>query len=221
MERLLFVDDDRELLEINRKYFEKLDYIVDICEDALSALELLKINRYDVLILDIQMQFFDGVELCRFIRRERKIPIIFLTNLSEEEILVESFEAGADDYVTKPYRMKELEMRIRARIQNDRGRAEEVRGTNLEIRAGEKQAYLDGHSLGLTVNEFEILKFLVAHKGTAFSQEEIYQALWGEDYYNTHSIQVLIMRIRKKIQQRCPDADYIKTKWGKGYIYTE
>lgn len=221
MERLLFVDDDKVLLEINRKYFENLGYIIDACEDAAAALKLLKVNRYDVLILDIKMEHMNGVELCRFIRQHENTQIIFLTNLTEESALVEGFEAGADDYITKPYRLKELELRIRARIQNSRNYTENIEGGSLFIRAGEKQAYLHGQALGLTVNEFEILAFLVSHKGEAYSQEEIYRNLWGENYYNTHSIQVLIMRIRKKMQQVCPEADYIKTKWGKGYIYTE
>ncbi|MBU9725489.1 response regulator transcription factor [Diplocloster modestus] len=222
MERLLFVDDDADLLDMNKIYFEKLGYLVDIALGAEDALHFLSEHHYKCIVLDIRMDDVNGLDLCRLIRQKYRVPIIFLTSLTEEEIMIEGFECGGDDYLLKPYRMKELEMRVRARIRNTNPLAPARSLTcALQLNPEEKQAYIGGKSLNLTVNEYEILQFLAQHKGTPYRQEAIYQALWGEDYYNTHSIQILVMRIRRKIQALSPDKEYIKTQWGKGYIYTE
>lgn len=221
MERLLFVDDDLEILEINRKYFETCGYHADTATDALTALSCLSEHMYQCVILDIHMEKTDGFCLCRTIRANYSIPVIFLTNLTDEEIMIESFDCGGDDYITKPYLLKELEMRIRARIRNSRCTVPSCRTPGLSVDNDEKQAYIGNLPLNLTVNEFEILRFLMDHKGIPYRQEEIYRAVWGESCYNTHSIQILIMRIRKKIQVLSPEKEYIKTQWGKGYLFTE
>lgn len=135
--------------------------------------------------------------------------------------MVESFDCGGDDYITKPYLLKELEMRIRARIRNSGCTAPSCRPPGLSVDNDKKQAYIGNLPLNLTVNEFEILRFLIDHKGIPYRQEEIYRAVWGESCYNTHSIQILIMRIRKKIHVLSPEKEYIKTQWGKGYLFTE
>lgn len=220
MEKILFVDDDVALLEVHQAYFIKAGYDVDTCADATTALQLLKTNDYRIVILDIQMDCMNGMELCYFIRRQSDVPIIFLTNLSEEEALVKSFACGGDDFITKPYFMKGLEARIRARIQN-KSTSLPITTSMIQINEEKKQAYINETSLLLTSNEYEILLFLIQHKGIAFTQEEIYRAIWGGKFYNTHSIQVLIMRIRKKIQSINPELELIKTQWGKGYVYTE
>lgn len=222
MDRLLFVDDDTELLELNHSYFTEHGFDVDMAASAKAALELLHRKQYGCAILDIRMEGQDGFSLCRILREKSDIPVIFLTVLTDENSLEEGFHSGADDYVKKPYRMRELELRIQARI---RARAEGSRqgglgSGGLFICPEEKQAYIEGKSLNLTVNEFQILEFLNQHKGTPYCQEEIYKAIWGESY-NTHSIQVLIMRIRRKIKELSPEKEYIRTQWGKGYVFTE
>lgn len=221
MERLLFVDDDMEILKINKVYFENRGYLADTAADAITALSCLSEHDYQCIILDIHMERTDGFCLCRTIRANYNIPVIFLTNLTEEEIMVESFDCGGDDYITKPYLLKELEMRIRARIRNAKLFEPASRPSGLSIDNEQKQAYIGNLPLNLTVNEFEILRFLIQHKGIPYRQEEIYRAVWGETCYNTHSIQILIMRIRKKIKVLSPEKEYIKTQWGKGYIFTE
>ena len=111
--------------------------------------------------------------------------MIFLTNLTDEEIMIESFDCGGDDYITKPYLLKELEMRIRARIRNSCCTVPSCRTPGLSVDNDEKQAYIGNLPLNLTVNEFEILRFLMDHKGIPYRQEEIYRAVWGESCYNT------------------------------------
>ena len=116
MERLLFVDDDIEILSLNRSYFTEHGYDVDTASSAEEAMELLKDRSYDCLVLDIKMEAQDGFELCNNLRKTTNTPVIFLTVLTDSESLVKGFNSGADDYVEKPYRLQELEMRIRARI---------------------------------------------------------------------------------------------------------
>ena len=223
MERLLFVDDDIEILSLNRSYFTEHGYDVDTASSAEEAMELLKDRSYDCLVLDIKMEAQDGFELCNNLRKTTNTPVIFLTVLTDSESLVKGFNSGADDYVEKPYRLQELEMRIRARISPHIPSSYEQKHPAppvLSLYPEEQQAYIGTQSLKLTANEFQILYFLSQHKGIPYRQEEIYQALWGENY-NTHSIQVLILRIRKKIQAAAPDKEFIRTQWGNGYVYTE
>lgn len=220
MDRLLFVDDDTELLKLNYTYFTEHGFEADTAVSAAEAFSLIQRFPYDCAVLDVQMEGQDGFELCRVLREKSDIPVIFLTVLNDEDSLEEGFLSGGDDYVEKPYRMKELELRIMARIHSHRpGKGEETPG-GIIINSAEKQAYIDGQPLNLTVNEFQILFFLKEHKGIPYSQEEIYKAIWGESY-NTHSIQVMIMRIRRKMKELSPEKEYIRTQWGKGYVYTE
>lgn len=224
MDRLLFVDDDTDILNLNQAYFSEHGFLVDKASSAEDALVLLDKSDYDCIILDIQIDGDNGIELCRKLRDSDNIgdtPIIFLTVLSDEATLEKSFLSGGDDYISKPYRMKELELRIRARIHPRSHSLSDAReGSQLYIFPDEKQAYIGSVSLELTISEFQILQFLNEHKGVPFSQEAIYEAVWGERY-NTHSIQVLIMRIRRKIKALSPDKEYIRTQWGKGYVFTE
>ena len=152
VELLLFVDDDLEILEINRKYFETCGYHVNTATDALTALSCLSEHTYQCVILDIHMEKTDGFCLCRTIRANYSIPVIFLTNLTDEEIMIESFDCGGDDYITKPYLLKELEMRIRARIRNSCCTVPSCRTPGLSVDNDEKQAYIGNLPLNLTVN---------------------------------------------------------------------
>lgn len=223
MDRLLFVDDDKDLLALNQNYFTGLAYAVDTAANAEDALALIKNTSYNCIILDIRMEGQNGFELCTMLRNYTLAPVIFLTVLTDEGSLEKGFYSGGDDYIIKPYRMKELELRILARMHPRRspGAFDSTDNSHrLAIRPDEKQAYIGEESLNLTVSEFQILQFLSQHKGTPFRQDEIYEALWGESY-NTHSIQVLIMRIRRKMQTLAPDKEYIRTQWGKGYVFTE
>ncbi|CUO01197.1 MAG: response regulator transcription factor [Clostridium sp.] len=223
MDRLLFVDDDIDILTLNHSYFTEQGYAVDQAGSAKDALLLINRNTYDCIILDIQMEGQDGFALCRVLREMSNIPIIFLTVLTDEASLEKGFLSGGDDYIVKPYRMKELELRIRARIHprvHNSGPGSPQEDYRLYICPDEKQAYIGTNSLDLTLSEFQILQFLNQNKGIPYRQDEIYEALWGERY-NTHSIQVMIMRIRRKIKALSPEKEYIRTQWGKGYVFTE
>lgn len=223
MVRLLLVDDDPDILRINRAYLERREYGVDTAESAEAALRLLDGGGYDCLVLDVKMKGEDGFALCREIRRRSPIPVIFLTSLSEEECLEQGFLAGGDDYMTQalqPARAGTADRRPRpCRRAGDRGRRSLRRPLCQPGRSG--QAYIRGQSVQLTANEFEILRLLMENPGVPFTQEEIYRRIWGEDgRYNSHSIQTLIVRIRRKLAALHPLTDYIKTAWGRGYMFS-
>ena len=220
MEKLLFIDDDTEMLSLNQTYFSEHGFYTDTAANTDDARSLLKETVYDCIILDVRMEGENGFDFCRTLKNLDDTPVIFLTVLTDDESLEKGFLNGGDDYLTKPYRMKELELRIRARIRQKRSFEYEDRSSGLIICPDEKQAYIGTSSLGLTVNEFQILQFLSQNKGIPFKQDEIYEALWGESY-NTHSVQVLIMRIRRKLKEFSPDKEYNRTQWGKGYVFTE
>lgn len=221
MYRLLMVDDDPNILKINRSYFEKREFLVNTAENAEEASRLLT-QSYDCILLDIRMEGTDGYRLCQEIKENTRTPVIFLTSLSEEECLERGFLSGGDDYVTKPCGLRELELRVLARIRAAFSPKEHgtLHFDNLTMNLLSRQVYLGNQLVPLTSNEFDILRLLIEHSGTPFSQEEIYHHIWKEDdHYNSHSVQTLMVRVRKKLAAIEPDQEYIKTAWGRGYLF--
>ena len=222
MYTLLFVDDEPEILDMNRQYFEAHGFAVDTAESASKAINCFMAQDYHCIILDIQMKSMDGYQLCQYVKERSAVPVIFLTNLTEDECLEKGFIVGGDDYMVKPYKLRELELRIYARIRSAQETApgDIIVLGKLTIDNRKKQAFLFHHSLRLTLNEFLILQFLASHRGIAFTQEAIYQEIFGvTGYYKSHSIQTLIVRIRKKLASLDPKTQYILTEWGKGYLF--
>lgn len=220
---LLFIDDDMDILKLNKTYFINTGFEVHTAGSPKEALELLGKNRYDCIILDIRMEKMDGYMLCRHIRSCLDTPVIFLTSLVDDEALVKGFSCGADDYVVKPYSLKELEARIRVRMHSPRNSPNPVlKSGGLVLDFSKKQAFISNVPVNLTINEFELFYFLVSHKGQPFTPESLYRHVWAEEsFYNSHSIQTMILRIRKKLNAVSPDKEYIKTQWGKGYVFMD
>lgn len=221
MYNILFVDDDSEFLAIIQQYFETKGYTVDTAESASQAVEYFSNHSYHCVVLDIQMESMDGYQLCQYLKERSTVPVIFLTNLSENECLERGFIVGGDDYMVKPCNLRELELRIHARVRSTQQKEPNdilVMGA-LTINNQKKQAFISGQSLCLTLNEFLILQFLARNQGVAYTQEAIYQEIFGGNgYYKSHSIQTLIVRIRKKLALVDPHTQYIMTEWGKGYL---
>lgn len=221
--RILLIDDDPDILQVNKKYLTTVGFEADTAISPEKALELLKSQKYNCIVLDIRMDGMNGYDLCSYIKTTADTPIIFLTSLVDENALIKGFSCGADDYMVKPYSLRELEARIRIRI---RSRQKEpglnLAFGNLVLDFTQKRAAIGQTPVNLTINEFEILYFLASHKGEPFTQDELYQYIWKENsLYNSHSIQTMILRIRKKLKQAAPDREYIKTRWGKGYMFTD
>lgn len=223
MPHLLLVDDDPNILIINRDYFESRGFCVTTCENAEQAFAHAEKFPVDCVILDIMMPGEDGFELCRRFKARMTAPIIFLTAFTEKEYLYQSFSLGGDDFLTKPCDLRELELRVNARIsQKEAGklRAERLEFTPLVIDIGTRQAYIDSVLVALTAYEFDILLLLARSPDHVFPPEAIYREVWKlPDLESTQTVKVHVARMRHKLEAACPGQAFIGTIWKKGYRF--
>ncbi|NCB62709.1 MAG: response regulator transcription factor [Clostridia bacterium] len=223
MPSVLFVDDDKNILRINRVYFESRGYEVFTAESRERAEETLHTQTVDCVVLDILMPGTDGWELCRAFRAETTVPILFLTSLTERDCLYRGFELGADDYITKPYELRELEARVKARILRGKSAPklqELLSFPPLTIDPAGRRVLVDDRSVALTAYEFDILLLLSREPGRVFSLENIYQAVWGlPDLGSCQTVRVHLARMRHKLEEACPRRRYIELVWGKGFKF--
>lgn len=221
MPTVLFLDDDVSFLRINRVYFESRGYTVLTADRFEQAEELLRGQTVDCIVLDVLMPSIDGWEACRRLKGTQDIPILFLTSLSEQECLYRGFELGADDYMTKPYEFRELELRVRARLRRrSGGAAQTLSYPPLTIDVSGRKAEIGGKALSLTAYEFDILCLLAAHPGQVFSLEDIYRQVWKQpDLGRTESARIRVAQMRHKLEDACPDRVLIDRVWGKGFVF--
>ena len=223
MIHLLIVDDDESILQLGQAYFTPLDFQVYTACNGEQALEVVKSIHLDCIVLDISLPGQDGFEICSSIRELSDVPIIFLSNYLEEDKRIHGFLAGGDDYMTKPYSHKELELRIYARVRQhkERGTIQDIMAFGpLVINATTKQAFYNYQDLKLTSMEIDILVFLAENQPKVFSNQEIYNQVWKmPDLGNIHTVQVQIARLRQKLNAICTEHSYIQTAWGKGYRF--
>lgn len=223
MPYLLFVDDDSNVLNINRNYFESRGFSVSVAQTADQALDHVKKYPVDCVVLDIMMPGFDGFLLCRRFKAQMTAPVIFLTSLTEKEYLYQGFSLGGDDFLTKPWDLKELEMRIRTRISqcsNHSLKGERLEFPPLTIDAGTRQASIGNVCVPLTAYEFDILLLLARSPGHVFSPDSIYREIWKlPDLDNTQTVKVHVARMRHKMEAACPGHSFIGTVWKQGYRF--
>lgn len=217
--KLLIVDDEEEILQMLSNYFTLSEYEVLEASSAMEAMKLLSQNP-DLILLDINMPGMDGLELCRQIREQVNVPILFLTAKIEEQDRVNGFLAGGDDYILKPFSMDELQARVMAHLRREERRTGKKTFKNfgkVQIDYSDRQLRVSGKEISLTKTEFDIVELLSQNKGRIFGKEDIYEKVWGFDKDgNSDSIMEHIRRIRKKIQKETKE-DVIETVWGVGY----
>lgn len=217
--KLLIVDDEEEILQMLSNYFTLLEYEVLEASSAMEAMKLLSQNP-DLILLDINMPGMDGLELCKQIREQVNVPILFLTAKIEEQDRVDGFLAGGDDYILKPFSMDELQARVMAHLRREERRTGKKTFKNfgkVQIDYSDRQLRVSGKEISLTKTEFDIVELLSQNKGRIFGKEDIYEKVWGFDKDgNSDSIMEHIRRIRKKIQKETKE-DVIETVWGVGY----
>lgn len=223
MYNLLVVDDDVDILNINQIYFSNIGFNVYTAETAKSAMKIVDNIVLDCIILDISLPDLDGYKICNAIKEKVNIPIIFLSNYEREEERVQGFLSGGDDYITKPYSLKELELRIYARMRQYKDITSipnVLKFSSLVINVNSRKVTFDKKSIDLTTMEFEILLFLAENKEQVFSKIEIYNQVWKmPDVGDQHTVQVHIAQMRKKINSLSREHQYIQTVWGKGYRF--
>lgn len=217
--KILIIDDDTELLKMLRKYFEIKNYEIITAENGTEGLSKMKLQP-DIILLDVNMPKIDGIEVCRRIRDKTACPILFLTARVEEQDIVNGLSSGGDDYILKPFSLKELDARITAHLKREvrrKNRTECCFQGELSIDYKAKTVQIHTDYLELTRLEYEILEFLSMNPGMVFDKERIYEKVCGFDAEgDSRVITELIRRIRKKLQQYTK-TDYIETVWGMGY----
>lgn len=217
--KILIVDDDIGLLKMLKNFFEIKGYSVITAENGLEALEKIKVVP-DIILLDINMPKIDGLEVCRRIRDKISCPILFLTAKVDEQDRVNGLLSGGDDYILKPFSLKELEARIIAHLKREerhQNKSEYRFQGDLSIDCTEKTVQIGNHSLDLTKIEYGIIEFLSMNPGQVFDRERIYEKVCGYDREgDSRVITELIRRIRKKISE-FTQIEYIETVWGMGY----
>lgn len=217
--RLLIVDDDPALLKMLENYFTIKGYEVRCAATGEEAVEKCR-DRTDLILLDISMPGMDGLEVCRLIRDEIACPILFLTAKAEEQDRVNGLMSGGDDYILKPFSLKELEARIIAHLNREerrRGNSEYRFRGGLLINYTTREIRLDGEVIEFTRTEYAIIELLSLHPGQVFDRERIYEQVCGYDAEgDSRSITELVRRIRNKLAGH-RESEYIETVWGVGY----
>lgn len=217
--RVLFVDDDKALLKMLKRYFDGKGYQVLLAEDGIAALEKIRLEP-DLIFLDINMPGMDGLTLCRQIRDKISCPILFLTAKVEEQDRVNGLLLGGDDYIMKPFSLKELEARMIAHLKREerhRVKTEFTYSDGLMIDYCSKKVQIKEKNLELTKMEYGIIEFLSMNPGQVFDKERIYEKICGYDAEgDSRVITELIRRIRNKMTVYT-DKEYIETVWGMGY----
>lgn len=221
---LLFVDDDKDILESNMVYFKKLGHSVITATSASDALGIISSAKLDCVILDIDMPDINGFDACRRLRETTSVPVIFLSGLTADEMRIDSFLAGGDDYLAKPFNVKELELRISARMQAESLHisGEVHKFGELVIDTKHRTVSYDGRVGDFTALQFDVLEFLARHPKQVFSYEQIYDRVWKMPIIGSrHNLQVIMATVRQKLSALCDGKNYIETLPRKGYRFIE
>lgn len=185
MSRILLAEDDRVIRDITVMYLTKNGLQVDVTDNGNSACQLIEMNRYDCIVLDIMMPGKDGREVCRLIRNKYDVPVIFLTALGEEHDIVEGYEVGADEYVTKPFSAKVLLLKINALINRYRGLLVKngmIVIDDLVIEPAKRRITIGGTDIALPPKEYDLLIYLLDNKDIVLTRDQILDHVWGADY---------------------------------------
>ena len=228
--KILIVEDDRTLLDVLKYNLTKDGYEVVGAVDGIQALELARSEKPDLIILDIMLPKLGGFEVCRVLRKEMTVPILMLTAKVDETDKVVGLEIGADDYMTKPFSLRELVARIRAMLRRAEMLKQEalsketisaaIQIADLTIDFARHQAFLGGSVLHLSPREFELLAFLARNRGRAFTRDYLLEKVWGYDYTgDTRTVDVHIRWLRQKIEADPAHPQRLLTVRGLGYKF--
>lgn len=224
MPRLLVVDDEPILLKGLKFSLEQVKYEVETAIDGENALKKFNSGDYDLIILDIMLPKLDGIAVCKQIRETSMIPIIMLTAKGDEDSIINGLEAGADDYLTKPFNILELKARIKAvlrrNVHNEMNLTTEINIDDFVINTLGRKIRLKDEEINLTSKEFDLLILLFMERDKVFSREKLLKIIWGYEYFgDVRTVDVHIRRLREKIESNPSQPEYILTKWGVGYYF--
>jgi DNA-binding response OmpR family regulator len=224
--RVLVAEDDRMQADLLRVYLERDGHSVLVVADGRAALERSREHRPDLIVLDVMMPLVDGLDVCRILRGESKVPILLLTARSTEDDLLLGLDIGADDYITKPFSPRELTARVRALLRRaGRIPAQEtaiLSVGDLTVDAGRFEVRVQGRPIVLTAKEFGILQVLAGEPGRVFTRAQIIDRAFGFDQFvEARTIDAHVMNLRKKIETDPTQPRYLQTVYGRGYRMSE
>jgi DNA-binding response OmpR family regulator len=227
MNKILIIEDEILIAELERDYLKANGSSVDIEVDGKKGLELGLSGDYDLIILDLMLPQIDGFEICKQIRSKLDVPILIVSARQEDLYKITSLGFGADDYITKPFSPGELVARVNAHLsryeryaKKAEAKVETLQIRNLWIDLNSRKVCIDGKEVYLTAKEFDVLTFLALNPNHVFSREHLFDRLWGWDSTGDHNtVTVHIRKIREKIELDSSSPQFIETIWGAGYRF--
>ena len=224
--KVLVVDDEKLIVKGIKFSLEQDGYDVDCAYDGEEALELVKQNEYDVMLLDVMLPKLTGFEVLQMIREFSMLPVIMLTAKGDDMDKILGLEYGADDYITKPFNILEVKARIKAifrrstKKEDKEDREHLIVYGDLKLDCDSKRVHIGTKEINLTAKEFDLLEHLAVNPDKVYSRENLLNIVWGYDYPgDVRTVDVHVRRLREKIEENPSEPKYIHTKWGVGYFF--
>ncbi len=223
MKRILVMEDDQAIAELEKDYLEAAGFSVTLESDGMRGAEAAKTGLFDLVLVDLMLPSLTGFDVCRQIRETRDIPLIVVSALSTDFDKVQALGLGADDFVTKPFSPAELTARVQAhlaryaRLTKTGAPAETWALRGLELNRTSRRVWRDGKEITLSPREFDVLELFMTHPGRVYSKEEVFALVWKEQYGDTTTVTVHVRKLREKLGDDTAAPLFIKTVWGLGY----
>ena len=223
--KILVVDDEETIREVVSRYLDREGFTVMEAADGFKALELIRQDPPDLIVLDLMLPGMDGLSLIEHIRQDQHIPIIMLTAKGEANDRIRGLDMGADDYMAKPFSPQEVVSRVRAVLRRTSGESATTERSNLQfqnlkIDPTSYTVTLDGQNISLTAKEFDLLYFFASHPRQVFSRAQLLDKVWGDELYtDPTTVTVHIRRLREKIEKDPSKPQFLITVWGVGYKF--
>jgi DNA-binding response OmpR family regulator len=227
MSKILIVEDEHEIAELEKDYLELSGFEVDVANDGQVGLDKAVSEEYDLIILDLMLPNVDGFEICRRVREEKNTPIIMVSAKKDDIDKIRGLGLGADDYMTKPFSPSELVARVKAHMARyerlvgsavEENKVIEIRGIKIDTTA--RRVWINGEEKSFTTKEFDLLTFLAAHPNHVYTKDELFSEIWDmESIGDIATVTVHIKKIREKIEFDTSNPQYIETIWGVGYRF--
>ena len=224
--KVLVVDDEKLIVKGIRFSLEQDGMEVTCAYDGEEALQLVKENTFDIVLLDVMLPKLSGFEVCQQIRDFSNVPIIMLTARTDDMDKILGLDYGADDYMTKPFNILEVKARIKAIMRRTSGKTESTKkerfleAGDLKLDCDGRRLYINDREVNLTAKEFDVLELLVMNPNKVYSRENLLKLVWGADYPgDVRTVDVHIRRLREKVEANPSEPKYVHTKWGVGYYY--
>ena len=227
MSRILIVEDEQAIAELERDYLELSGFEVEVANDGQTGLHKSLTENYDLIILDLMLPQVDGFEICRQVRAEKNTPIIMVSAKKDDIDKIRGLGLGADDYMTKPFSPSELVARVKAHMARyerlvgsavEENKVIEIRGIKIDTTA--RRVWINGEEKTFTTKEFDLLTFLASHPNHVYTKDELFSEIWDmESIGDIATVTVHIKKIREKIEFDTSKPQYIETIWGVGYRF--